>query len=145
MGSRAPVFNSRPLVLWLYYITQPLAGKWQVAAYLLKWGSPLNRVRQKLALTLLQKLRYIINYVLQNDMESDHSILWRLQQTCFFNDFSVTTFYLRLSSVKSWLKTKPNFELYILAGRLIGVNKIGEPLSEGLKGGWGRLIEVAAK
>ena len=30
--------------------------------------------------------------------------------------FLAATFYFRLLTVKSWLKTKPNFELYILAG-----------------------------
>ena len=36
-----------------------------------------------------------------------------------------------------------NFELYILGGRLVGVKTIGEALSGLLKGGCGRLIEVA--
>ena len=37
-------------------------------------------------------------------------------------------FYSRLLSLKDWLKTKPNFELCILAGSLIGVKTIGEHL-----------------
>ena len=39
----------------------------------------------------------------------------------------------------------PNFELYILAGRYIGVKTMGEAFSGLSKGGRGRLIEVSAK
>ena len=43
------------------------------------------------------------------------------------------------------MKTKPNFELYVLAGHQIEVKTKGEILSALPKGGPGLLIEVAAK
>ena len=61
------------------------------------------------------------------------------------DDFSDSPFYFTLLSVRGWLKTKRNVELYILGGRLIEVKTIGEALSGLPKGGRGRLIEVAAK
>ena len=55
---------------------------------------------------------------------------------------SVVTFYFRILSVISFFKVR-DINM-ILGGRLIAVQIIGEPSSGQLKGGRGRLIEVAA-